>query len=128
MATPLHTVSEKFGSKEQLVGQLVGLVQNEGETDELSARLMRVSNRKLLVLHERESTLKEQFGSREKLVSSLVELGRNDADLEIKVGSILHGSSALYGAPPLKGSAASCTRSRMTFGRGLGRKPNLRFP
>jgi hypothetical protein len=89
MATPLHTVSEKFGSKEQLVGQLVGLVQNlEGETDsELSARLMRVSNRKLLVLHERESTLKDKFGSREKLVSSLVEkkLGRTDADLESKL-------------------------------------------
>ena len=52
MGTPLHTVKEKFGSKEQLVGQLVGLVQKaEGETEsELSARLMRVSNRKLLPL------------------------------------------------------------------------------
>ena len=89
MGTPLHTVKEKFGSKEQLVGQLVGLVQKaEGETEsELSARLMRVSNRKLLVLHERESLLKEKFGNRDKLISTLVEkeLGRSDADLQAKL-------------------------------------------
>lgn len=89
MATPLHTVKEKFGSKEQLVGQLVGLVQkSDEETDsDLNERLMRVSNRKLLVLHERETALKEKFGDRTKLVSALVlkQAGRADADLTAKL-------------------------------------------
>ncbi len=95
MGTPLHTVKEKFGSKADLVGQLVGAVdRGEGETDaELTERLMRVSNRKLLVLHERQSTLKERFGTREKLVSALVEkkLGRADADLQEKFGQYSTG-------------------------------------
>ena len=95
MTTPLHTVTEKFGSKEKLISELVGLVQkNEDESEsELSARLMRVSNRKLLVLHERESTLKARFGSRDKLISALVEkkLGRADADLQTKLADYSTG-------------------------------------
>ena len=89
MGTPLHTVTEKFGSKAELVGQLIGTVsRGEGETDaELTERLMRVSNRKLLVLHKREADLKSRFGTREKLVATLVEkkLGRADADLQQKL-------------------------------------------
>ena len=95
MTTPLHTVKEKFGSKAKLVEQLVGLVQrqtDEGDA-ELTERLMRVSNRKLITLHEREQALKASFGSREKLVSALVlkTLGRNDADLEAKLGQYSTG-------------------------------------
>ena len=54
MTTPLHTVKEKFGSKAKLVEQLVGLVQRQtDESDaELTERLMRVSNRKLITLHQ----------------------------------------------------------------------------
>ena len=95
MATPLHTVKEKFGSKAQLVDQLVGLVQRQDEESdaELTERLMRVSNRKLITLHERENALKAGFGTREKLVSALVEkkLGRADADLESKIGQYSTG-------------------------------------
>ena len=52
MATPLQTVKEQFGSKEQLVSQLVSkLKPTEGESkDEFKTRLMKVSNRKLLRL------------------------------------------------------------------------------
>ena len=95
MATPLHTVTEKFGSKAQLVDQLVGLVQRqEDESDvELTERLMRVSNRKLITLHERENALNTSFGTREKLVSAIVEkkLGRTDADFEKKLGQYSTG-------------------------------------
>ncbi len=95
MATPLHTVKEKFGSKAELVKQLVStVVPSEGETEsELTERLMRVSNKKLLVLHEREATLKDKFGSREKLISALVDkqLGREDADLQEKLGQYSTG-------------------------------------
>jgi hypothetical protein len=57
MATPLQTVKEKFGSKEQLVSQLVSKLEaQEGESkDEFKARLLTVSNRKLLRLHARNS-------------------------------------------------------------------------
>ena len=57
MATPLQTVKEKFGSKEQLVSQLVAKLQPlEGESkDEFKARLLTVSNRKLLRLQARNS-------------------------------------------------------------------------
>jgi hypothetical protein len=95
MATPLHTVKEKFGSKAQLVDQLIGLVQRQDEESdaELTERLMRVSNRKLITLHERENALKSGFGTREKLVSALVEkkLGRADSDLEAKIGQYSTG-------------------------------------
>ena len=55
---------------------------------------MRVSNRKLITLHQREEALKASFfGSREKLVAALVlkTLGRNDADLETKLGQYSTG-------------------------------------
>ena len=57
MATPLQTVKEKFGSKEQLVSQLVSKLEAlEGESkDDFKARLLTVSNRKLLRLYARNS-------------------------------------------------------------------------
>ena len=57
MATPLQTVKEKFGSKEQLVSQLVSKLQPlEGESkDEMKVRLITVSNRKLLRLNKRHN-------------------------------------------------------------------------
>lgn len=95
MTTPLHTVKEKFGSKSALVSQLVGMLpadENES-TEELQARLMRVSNRKLLVLHERETVLKSNHGTRDALVEKLVQakLGRNDADLTAKLNNYSNG-------------------------------------
>jgi hypothetical protein len=95
MTTPLHTVKEKFGSKEQLVDQLVGMVQRRAdETDsELKNRLMRVSNRKLVTLHQREELLKNSHGNRDKLITALVEkkLGRSDADLQAKLSGYTTG-------------------------------------
>ena len=74
MSTPLHTVKDQFGSKESLVEKLAPMLdraadENEGDFKE---RLMRVSNRKLLKLLEREETLRNSFGSRESLVDKIV--------------------------------------------------------
>ena len=84
MSTPLHTVKSEFGSKEALVEKLVPLLdRDENESDgEFRERLLRVSNRKLLRLWERENTLRDKFGSRESLIDSIVQarLGRADAD------------------------------------------------
>ena len=67
--------------------------QTDESDAELTERLMRVSNRKLITLHQREEALKASFGSREKLVAALVlkTLGRNDADLETKLGQYSTG-------------------------------------
>lgn len=76
MSTPLHTVKDKFGSKEALVDKLVPLLdRREDESDaEFKERLLRVSNRKLLRLLDRVEAVRDRFGSREKLVDSIVEL------------------------------------------------------
>lgn len=76
MSAPLHTVKDKFGSKEALVDRLMPLLdrQPEESEEEFKDRLMRVSNRKLLRLFERENTLREQFGNRETLVDRIMEL------------------------------------------------------
>lgn len=76
MSTPLHTVKDKFGSKETLVDKLLPLLdRGEDESDEeFKERLMRVSNRKLLRLLDRANAVRERFGSRNKLVDSIIEL------------------------------------------------------
>ena len=85
MSTPLHTVKSDFGSKEALVEKLVPLLdRQDNESDgEFKERLMRVSNRKLLRLWEREQTLRETFTNREQLVDQIVEakLGRGDTEM-----------------------------------------------
>ncbi len=81
MATPLHTVKTEFGSKEALVEALMPQLDrgaDESEQD-FKERLMRVSNRKLLTLHQREKTLRTTFGSREGLVDQIIGL-QTDAD------------------------------------------------
>ena len=74
MSTPLHTVKEKFGSKEALVDSLMSQLDKlDGESEaEFKDRLLRVSNRMLLRLADREQTLRARFGSREALVDALV--------------------------------------------------------
>jgi hypothetical protein len=55
--------------------------------------LLRVSNRKLLRLHERELLLREKFTNRETLVDELVaaKLGRQDSDLKSHLLSLSTG-------------------------------------
>ena len=69
MSTPLHTVKEQFGSKEALVAQVMPLLSRDADESEaeFQDRLMRVSNKKLLKLLERETTLRDQFGSAKHL-------------------------------------------------------------
>ena len=85
MSTPLHTAKNDFGSKEALVEKLVPLLdRQDSESDgEFKERLMRVSNRKLLRLWEREQNLRENFTNREQLVDEIVQakLGRSDTEL-----------------------------------------------
>ncbi len=91
MSSPLHTVTRQFGSKEDLVKKLMPpLERDEDESQaDFYDRLMHVSNRKLLRLHERETTLRDRFESREGLVDQIVALrspeGKPDANLRAKL-------------------------------------------
>ena len=94
MSTPLHTVKDQFGSKEALVDQLMPLLEkDEGESEsEFKERLLRVSNRMLLRLWNREQTLKSAYGSRDALIDAIVAKStQNEASLKGKLAGFSTG-------------------------------------
>ncbi len=75
--TPLARQKDEFGSKEKLVDRVLGLLgtiapssKAEGDKDELKAKLLAASNKKLIRLFEVGSEIKEKFGSVEKLAEA----------------------------------------------------------
>lgn len=79
--SPLQIVKEKFGSKDKLVDQLVGLLEPaEGESkEELTDRLKRVANAKLLHLHGVGEQVKA-LGGKDALVGKVAELAGHGKD------------------------------------------------
>jgi hypothetical protein len=75
--TPAVEVKEKFGSKENLIKEVKKLFD---KTDMFASKLNpdkgveRVSNRKLLRLHQMATEVKEKFGSRKKLVEAYLTM------------------------------------------------------
>lgn len=91
--TPVQIVRERFGSKEKLVGELLGTLERpEGESDEdFKARLLRVTNAQLLRLHSVETRVREQFGSKEKLADAVYSqrrTGKADKDFRTRLGGL----------------------------------------
>ena len=77
-SSPLSRVKEKFGGKDKLVDQIVGLLGSTGDEpkDELRKRLLGAANRKLIRLHEVATGLK-QHGGHDKLADAAAAgLGR----------------------------------------------------
>ena len=79
--SPLARQKEEHGSKEKLVDRVLGVLgsiaKQEGDKDELKAKLLAASNKKLLRLFEVGSEIKEKFGSVEKLAEATAKgLGR----------------------------------------------------
>ena len=74
-SSPLAQVKDRFGSKEELVAKIRDLATDDLFLDRVNEDkgLERVSNRKLLHLHEVLSGVKEQFGSRDKLIDAICE-------------------------------------------------------
>jgi hypothetical protein len=72
--SPLARQKEEHGSKEKLVDKLVTLLgqirKTEEDKDELKARLLAASNKKLIRLFEVGSEIREKFGSVEKLAEA----------------------------------------------------------
>jgi hypothetical protein len=89
MSTPHAKVKAKFESKDKLVAAVQELatedlwmprLSSDRAGDEGAKGLARVSNAKLLRLHETLSTVKEKFGTRGKLIDSVLELEGRSKD------------------------------------------------
>lgn len=82
--SPLATVKERFEDKASLVSAVQALASDDLWIDRVNEGkgLERVSNRKLLHLHDTLTQVKEKFGSRSALIDAIIKLeGRQkDAD------------------------------------------------
>ena len=80
--TPVSQVKERFESEEKLVAAVQKLATADLWSDRVNAAksLGRVSNAKLVRLHDTLTDAKKRFGSRDKLVSSIVELNKRVKD------------------------------------------------
>lgn len=80
--TPVSLVKERFESKDKLVAAVQKLATGDLWLDRVSSAkgLERVSNAKLVRLHDTLTDAKKRFGSRDKLVASIVELNKRVKD------------------------------------------------
>jgi hypothetical protein len=80
--TPVSQVKERFESKEKLVAAVQKLATADLWSDRVNAAkgLGRVSNAKLVRLHDTLTDAKKRFGSRDKLIGSIVELNKRVKD------------------------------------------------
>jgi len=80
--SPFGSVKERFESKEKLIAAVQKLATKElwVERVNVTKGLGKVSNAKLLRLHDVLTRAKEAFGSREKLIGSIVELAKRTKD------------------------------------------------
>jgi hypothetical protein len=90
-ATPLSIVKDRFESKEKLVAAVEKLASKElwlGRVNDVKG-FARVSNRKLVRLHDLIEDAKKRFGSRDKLIQSIADLARRpkDKDWATSLGS-----------------------------------------
>lgn len=80
--SPVAVVKERFQSKEKLVEAVQKLATADLWLDRVSAGkgLAKVSNQKLVKLHDALSDAKQRFGSRDKLISAILELKKRTKD------------------------------------------------
>ena len=83
---PLKTVTERFGDKAKLVGAVQALATKDLWIDRVNSErgLARVSNAKLLRLHEMLSLVKKEFGSREKLIDAVLASMKRQKDTGLR--------------------------------------------
>jgi hypothetical protein len=80
--SPLASVKERFESKTKLVLAVEKLANKDLWLDRVNGTkgLSKISNAKLIRLHDLLTQAKESFGTREKLVASIVELSQKQKD------------------------------------------------
>ncbi len=118
--TPLQQVKASFGSKQELVGKLAErLVPGPGESaDDLRARLLRVSNAKLLHLHQVSERV-QALGGKDALVKKIAEIKGQPKDFPYidalgkkSLSSLLDLHDALARRAAGKAARASTRRAR----------------
>ena len=82
MTNPFNKVKKQFGSKEKLVDTILGLIKRSADQskEQFKRTLQSQSNRKLLIMLNREQTVKEQFGTRDKLIEAITKSAKGKAD------------------------------------------------
>ena len=80
--SPLKAMTERFGDKQKLVSAVQKLITDELWLARVNEEkgLDRVSNRKLLRLHDTLSRVKKDFGSRTKLIDAILTLMKRQKD------------------------------------------------
>jgi hypothetical protein len=117
--TPASQVKERFESKEKLVAAVQKLATAELWTDRVSSAkgLGRVSNAKLVRLHDTLTDAKKRFGSRDKLIASIVELNKRVKDKGFA------DKLAAYPLPQLLDLHAAATRASKRAEAAVKAKP-----
>lgn len=95
--SPLQIVKRDFNSKAALVDQLVSRLERfeDEEADAFRARLMSVSNKKLLKLNAASKRVESEFGDKEKLVDAIVSLKFTKPNADYKTRLMRHQISRL---------------------------------
>jgi hypothetical protein len=96
--SPLSIVKERFTDKAGLVKALEQLTGDGLWIDRVNGDkgLPRVSNKKLLHLHEVLSQVKKEFGSRDKLVDAIVKGRKREKDADYRAILATKSTPALY--------------------------------
>ena|SRR5437016_4024219 len=86
--SPVAVVKERFASKDKLVEAVQKLATDDLWLDRVNAAkgLGKVSNQKLVKLHDALSDAKQRFGSRDKLISAILELNKRTKDAAYGAG------------------------------------------
>ena len=86
--SPVAVLKERFQSKDQLVEAVQKLATADLWLDRVNSGkgLAKVSNQKLLKLHDVLVDAKQRFGSRDKLISAILELKKRPKDANYSAG------------------------------------------
>ena len=86
--SPVTVVKERFQSKAKLVEAVQKLATADLWVERLNADkgLAKVSNQKLIKLHDALADAKQRFGSRDKLISAILELKKRTKDAAYGAG------------------------------------------
>jgi len=86
--SPVAVVKERFASKDKLVEAVQKLATADLWLDQVNPTkgLSKVSNQKLVKLHDALADAKQRFGSRDKLISAILELKKRTKDTAYGTG------------------------------------------
>jgi hypothetical protein len=97
--SPLTLVKERFKSKQSLIDAVKALATDDlwnGKRLNQDKGLPRISNAKLLHLHDVLSQVKKDHGSRAKLIDAIVSAEKRAKDAEYKTGLEKKGTPQLF--------------------------------